>query len=160
MADNFDTDGMASALDDVTNPPSAAQPAVRTEEMEANAAKAREVGWTAPQPYDYDAFNAAPQRGVDDLTEWGHKAAKYEWTEEFGDTLPRVPALEEQLFGSELRNRQGKKLEKYDISCRHSVLANLYSLTTIKVTAESTDRPKPIKSVSHANTDVISFLTL
>lgn len=117
MADNFDTDGMASALDDVTNTPSAAQPAVRTEEMEANAAKAREVGWTAPQPYDYDTLTAAPQRGVEDLTEWGHKAAKYEWSEEFGDTLPRVPALEEQLFGSELRNRQGKKLETYETSC-------------------------------------------
>ena len=109
MSDTFDHNDMAAALDKAA---AQAQPAARTEENEANAAKARERGWTAPQGYDYASYNAAPVRGQEDLTEWGHKAAKYEWKDDFGDVGPAVEELEKQLFRSELRMRQGTKLDK------------------------------------------------
>ncbi|KKY27237.1 putative dead deah box rna helicase [Phaeomoniella chlamydospora] len=132
MSDTFDHNDMAAALDKAA---AQAQPAARTEENEANAAKARERGWTAPQGYDYASYNAAPVRGQEDLTEWGHKAAKYEWKDDFGDVGPAVEELEKQLFRSELRMRQGTKLD---------------NLISINVTAESVDRPKPIKSFNEA----------
>ena len=32
--------------------------------------------------------------------QWASSAARYEWQDEFGDVAPKVPALEEALFGN------------------------------------------------------------
>ena len=112
--DNFDVSGMEHALEDVTNKnhTRSAQPAVRTDEMEANSAKARQLGWVEPLPFNYEGLTAIRGRSIEDLSLWGHGAAKYEWNDEYGDVGPPVPALEAELFGSEFRNRQGHKLSK------------------------------------------------
>ena len=109
MGEHFDTQEMSSALDQAIS----AERMAPTEENIANAAKAREMGWTEPKGYDYGTFNTTSARGPEDLTEWGHRAAKYEWKDEYGEVGPKVEELEDQLFSSELRNRQGSKITKY-----------------------------------------------
>ncbi|KAJ9226488.1 hypothetical protein DTO212C5_1407 [Paecilomyces variotii] len=137
--DTFDTNDMSNALNDVSN---------RKANMNAEAAAvAREKGWVEPQGYDYAKYNtSAPQQKAPDATEatdapnveepeWAANAAKYEWSEEFGDVGPPNPELEKMLFHSEFINRAGHRFE---------------SLREIKVTAESREQPKPVKSFTDA----------
>lgn len=112
MADSFDTNDMEKALTEATN-----QPTVSSVNEEA-AKRAAEAGWTAPQPFDYNAYNTTPNATVEDrqaaeadLPAWAHNAEKYEWKEEYGDVGPPNEALEKQLFHSELQNKQGIKFE-------------------------------------------------
>lgn len=110
-ADAFDTANMSNALNDVTN---------KKGNMNVEAAAvAREKGWVAPQDYDYSKYTNAnplqkPAEGdnPEEQPKWAAKAAKYEWSEEFGDVGPPNPELEKMLFHSEYLNRAGLKFEK------------------------------------------------
>ncbi|KAL2219236.1 DEAD/DEAH box RNA helicase [Thermoascus aurantiacus ATCC 26904] len=131
--DAFDTTDMSNALNDVTN---------KKGNMNIEAAAiAREKGWVPPQGYDYSKYtNATPlQKPVEgddqEEPEWAAKAAKYEWSEEFGDVGPPNPELEKMLFHNEYINRAGLKFE---------------TLRGIKVTAESMEQPNPVKSFEDA----------
>ncbi|KAL9114243.1 MAG: hypothetical protein Q9227_001665 [Pyrenula ochraceoflavens] len=63
-------------------------------------------------------------------------ATRYEWSDEFGDVVPRVPELEAELFHSAFLTRQGEHFGT--------------RLTSIKVVAEATERPNPISSFATA----------
>ena len=112
--DNFGTAEMSDALKDVTNAKSATPGAAPGPDPEA-AAKAREQGWVPPQAYDYESYNSAGGNSTDqnetlnDLPNWGHKAARYEWLEEYGDVGPANPELEETLFRGEHQQRFGTR---------------------------------------------------
>jgi ATP-dependent RNA helicase DDX3X len=114
--DTFVTD-MGSALKDV--------PVNHNNRDPAAANAAREKGWVEPEQYDYAKYTAGPplpkieEEGSfeaagepQDVPEWAHKAAKYEWKDEYGDVGPEIPELEEELFRSDFINRQGLKLNK------------------------------------------------
>ncbi|EGC41698.1 DEAD/DEAH box RNA helicase [Histoplasma capsulatum var. duboisii H88] len=106
---------------------------------EEAAALARQKGWTEPQRYDYDTYNADPKpgegAGLSDLPEWASNAAKYEWKEEYGDVGPRNEELEKMLFHDEYLNRAGNKFDR---------------LREVKVTAETTHQPDPVKNFDDA----------
>lgn len=107
----FYTGDMAAALD-----AGAVQPA-KVDPAEA-AALARQKGWTAPEKYDYERYNAtggAPPVEEELPAEliWGARAAKYEWKDEYGDVGPANPELEKMLFHNEFTNRRGHQFEKY-----------------------------------------------
>ncbi|KAL1957360.1 hypothetical protein VTO42DRAFT_6040 [Malbranchea cinnamomea] len=127
--ESFDVSGLAHALPDAN------------EQAKVNpAAIAREKGWATPEKYDYDRYKTAtgPQpvdEGIPADLIWGARAAKYEWCDEYGDVGPANPELEKMLFGNEFINRKGNKFE---------------NLRNIPVTAETTDRPDPIKSFDDA----------
>ncbi|PGH12646.1 hypothetical protein AJ79_04144 [Helicocarpus griseus UAMH5409] len=130
---NFGTQEMAEAIDQAAAPAS---------NLNAEAAAlAREKGWVEPQRYDYGTYNAPPPKPGDDggftadLPEWASSAAKYEWKEEYGDVGPRNEELENMLFHSEHINRMGDHFER---------------LREIKVTAETTHQPDPVKSFDDA----------
>ena len=72
MTDYFSTQAMARAL-----------PAVDDDKP-----------WAPPQPIDYEALTKAPAD-----QQWDGFAPVYEWSEEYGDVGPEMPALEEELFG-------------------------------------------------------------
>ncbi|WEW57452.1 ATP-binding RNA helicase [Emydomyces testavorans] len=104
------------------------------------AALAREKGWAEPQRYDYAAYTASYQPGEDPSPDsnapaWASTAAKYEWKDDYGDVGPRNEELEQVLFRDEYINRAGNLFE---------------SLREIKVTAETTHQPEPIKSFDDA----------
>ncbi|GAB1213842.1 hypothetical protein ATERTT37_002995 [Aspergillus terreus] len=137
--DTFVTD-MGSALKDV--------PVNHNNRDPAAANAAREKGWVEPEQYDYAKYTAGPplpkieEEGSfeaagepQDVPEWAHKAAKYEWKDEYGDVGPEIPELEEELFRSDFINRQGLKLN---------------NLQNIEVVAESRERPNPVKNFDDA----------
>ncbi|EER24484.1 hypothetical protein D8B26_005191 [Coccidioides posadasii str. Silveira] len=104
------------------------------------AALAREKGWAEPQHYNYATYNASPLTGGATSGEyeaptWASTAAKYEWKDEYGDVGPRNEELEQMLFRDEYTNRAGNLFE---------------NLREIKVTAETTHQPNPIKSFDDA----------
>lgn len=82
------------------------------------AAMARSKGWSEPQKYNYDLYNAQELKVLEDGSEgqWASNAAKYEWKEEYGDIGPRHEELEKMLFHSDLTARAGEMFEKYDNS--------------------------------------------
>lgn len=90
---------------------------VRDEEA---AARCRELGWSEPEKYDYESYNAGKktreERAITeegkDLPAWAANAQKYEWSDEFGDVGPRHEALEDMLFNSEHINRTGIAFDK------------------------------------------------
>ncbi|KAM5442562.1 putative RNA helicase [Microsporum ferrugineum] len=102
---------------------------------EESAAMAREKGWVVPQRYNYEAYNALNKDMVADALPWASNSANYEWKEEYGDVGPPNEELEQMLFKDEYIPRVGKLLE---------------NLRQIKVTAETTERPDPIKSFDEA----------
>lgn len=113
-------------LKDVTNMPtnnaemtgdtSEAKPAAGSPQTNEEAAEeARKKGWTAPTQYDYTKYNAAPPKegeAQDDQPEWAGTAAKYEWSDEYGDIGPPNKELEQMLFHGDYINRTGLKIEK------------------------------------------------
>lgn len=119
---SFDAGDMVEALPDISNEkPAAPGPPKDQEAFEA----ARQKGWVAPTAYDYSSNkNTAPAvaTGIDGdaaaaaaegfAPQWAHQAEKYEWKEEYGDVGPRVPALEQQLFESELIMRKGINMKE------------------------------------------------
>ncbi|KAL4897535.1 P-loop containing nucleoside triphosphate hydrolase protein [Aspergillus ambiguus] len=133
--DTFVAD-LGSALKDVTPNHNNKDP--------ATAHVAREKGWVEPAGYDYSKYalpkieeEGAPDfpQERQDVPEWAAKAAKYEWKDEYGDVGPEIPELEEELFRSDLINRQGLKLN---------------NLQNIEVVAESRERPNPVKNFDDA----------
>jgi ATP-dependent RNA helicase DDX3X len=72
-------------------------------EREERAEQARAHGWAAKTAFDYGKFTEARNNSV----EWHSMSAKYEWKEEFGDVAPRLPELENILFGGEFVMRKG-----------------------------------------------------
>ncbi|EZF35861.1 ATP-dependent RNA helicase [Trichophyton mentagrophytes] len=104
-------------------------------EAEEAAAMAREKGWVVPQRYNYEAYNALNRDDYADALPWASNSAKYEWKEEYGDIGPPNEELEQMLFKDEYIPRVGKLLE---------------NIRQIQVTAETTERPDPIKSFEDA----------
>ena len=83
--------------------------------------RVREAHWTEPQKFDYDAYNAGPRdqrlsaSAADpgfDVPTWAANAAKYEWSDEYGDVGPAHQALEEMLFGDENKMQKGEEFKK------------------------------------------------
>lgn len=95
----FQTMDLSGALPTVTEAPEQG-----TSSTEDNFARARKAGWAEPQKYDYRVYNASTreERDAVETTEnppaWASNAAKYEWSDEFGDVGPAHPELEHQLF--------------------------------------------------------------
>ncbi len=95
------TGELKNTLTDVTN----VQPTIdgETETKE----RARPVGWVEPVAYNYDVYNAnTPEARIAiensvDAAAWASGAEKYEWSDEYGDVGPAIPALEAQLFNSD-----------------------------------------------------------
>lgn len=88
------------------------------------AALARDKGWVAPEEYDYSKYTqAGPDHGaaeagepgnvLEEEVQWASNAAKYEWSDEYGDVGPENPELEKMLFQSDLIIRAGVKFDKY-----------------------------------------------
>ncbi|KAG5297898.1 DEAD-box protein [Histoplasma ohiense] len=129
--ERFGVQKMTEAIDQVTDSANNLK--------EEAAALARQKGWTEPQRYDYDTYNADPKpgegAGLTDLPEWASNAAKYEWKEEYGDVGPRNEELEKMLFHDEYLNRAGNKFDR---------------LREVKVTAETTHQPDPVKNFDDA----------
>lgn len=112
---------LSKALDDATNS-NIADEASGPHRDEEKYRQAREAGWVEPQAYNYAAADARlptqtelptmNETAAGESPQWMHKAARYEWQEEFGDVGPEVPELEAQLFNSDLRTRTGQFLDK------------------------------------------------
>ena len=87
---------------------------------EKDLKKARDAGWVEPMKYDYDTYNAGPttkeerdaSESVQELPAWAANAAKYEWSDEYGDVAPAFKALEDELFNNEHINRTGLEFSK------------------------------------------------
>ena len=86
---------------------------------DAEAAKrSREAGWVEPAEYDYTSYNAGTREEREaielthDLPAWAANAAKYEWSDEYGDVGPAHPELEAMLFRNEFTNRLGVQFSK------------------------------------------------
>jgi ATP-dependent RNA helicase DDX3X len=107
MADNFATEDMQGALDDISN-------GVLPENTET-VATPREKGWAEPSSYEYEKYGdvAHETTAVDStMPMWGHNAQKYEWQEDYGEIGPRNEELEKMLYHSEFITRQGIKFEE------------------------------------------------
>ena len=111
----FDTSDMAATL-----PEDAKATTKGTDRLTEQ--QLREAGWAEKQAYNYDSAMAKPSEGAapgpaieaagDDGPGWAHNAARYEWSEDYGDVGPKIRELEEQLFKSEFLNRRGVKFDK------------------------------------------------
>ena len=83
-----------------------------------NAARAREQGWAEPEKYNYTAYNASSREEREaveaehDLSDWASNAAKYEWSDEYGDVGPPHPELERLLFHEGSGTRSGVMFQK------------------------------------------------
>ncbi|KAI9893071.1 MAG: hypothetical protein M1814_000618 [Vezdaea aestivalis] len=134
-------------LTDVTNT-KPAQPGAKT--------AAADHGWVEPQAYDYSRYQqpaSAPANAdrvapidaaegnnlsnEDDnhVVAWGSTAAKYEWSDEFGEIGPEDKKLEEELFGGINAPRQSNAFEY---------------LTKVDVMQESTLQPNPVTAFANA----------
>ncbi|ETI27608.1 hypothetical protein G647_00057 [Cladophialophora carrionii CBS 160.54] len=168
----WETETLRSALADVTPPANGtATPAGPPKNEEALKA-ARDAGWVLPIAHNYtskvpvnalngdeseaqpDAAPAAEAEGVEDTpksryhtSNWSHDAAKYEWSEEFGDVGPRDEKLEKELFHGEYINRAGAKIEKRVLfPTFYRIPADISSYATVEVAVECKTRLKPISN--------------
>lgn len=83
-----------------------------TEQAKADQQRAQEAGWTEQTAFNYEEFARA---GADDA-EWFGAARVFEWNpEEYGDVAPRIPELEEVLFGGEFQQRKGEHLNALEL---------------------------------------------
>jgi ATP-dependent RNA helicase DDX3X len=109
----YDTSTMNEALPDVTYPPPNGNGALSHQQL-------RDAGWVERQAFNYDHLMAKPSEAAppaaatdgNQAPDWAHNAAKYEWSEEYGDVGPKIPQLEDQLFRSEFLNRAGVKFNE------------------------------------------------
>lgn len=101
------------ALADVTNRVANVQ--VNNEE---NLKRVREAQWTEPQAYNYEKLQrdgagpAAEDAQAQDADGWAASAAKYEWSDEYGDVGPKHEPLERMLFGDENKMEKGSEFSK------------------------------------------------
>ncbi len=81
---------------------------------EAAAQRARDGGWVEPTKFDYDAYNAKVNDNKEaiEVPAWAATAAKYEWSDEYGDVGPEDKRLEEMLFGDPDQMKQGEEFAK------------------------------------------------
>lgn len=93
------------------------------EERAAFKEHAKEAGWIDTVPANYNHHQDSD----------GAQYAVYEWAEEYGEVGPRVPELEEQLFGGEFRMRQGQHTQALELP----------------TTVEGPMKVSPIRSVSN-----------
>lgn len=120
VPDRFDMSATheSNALADITNVTNGVAEVKIKDEKELQ--KARDAGWVEPLKYDYDTYNAAPTtkeeraaaEGVQELPAWAANAAKYEWSDEYGDVAPAFKILEDELFNNEHINRTGLEFSK------------------------------------------------
>lgn len=114
MAATFD----GNVLGDITNVTSGVADVNLKDDKDLQ--RARDAGWVVPVKYDYDTYNAGPNlkedrdaaEGTQDLPTWAANAAKYEWSDEYGDVAPAFKLLEDELFNNELINRTGLEFSK------------------------------------------------
>ncbi|KAI9703333.1 MAG: hypothetical protein M1836_007899 [Candelina mexicana] len=131
----FSTGEPNNALADITN----GQPTADGEPD--GKPRARPVGWVEPVAYNYDVYNAnTPEARIAiensvDAPAWASGAEKYEWSDEYGDVGPAIPALEAQLFNSDrvMEDRDG-----------------LTQLTEFTVTQEGPIQIAPVKKFDDA----------
>ncbi len=109
------TQDMAEAL-----PAQPTTHSVATGEIGASPVKKnpQEAGWVPKQGYDYETYNKSSKELIDHQLAggegWASNAAKYEWSDEYGEIGPAFPDLELQLFGGENRVRKGIQFSKYN----------------------------------------------
>ncbi|KAI9800735.1 MAG: hypothetical protein M1833_003151 [Piccolia ochrophora] len=105
---NFNTTEMAGALTDITNTAGNTNAAVG----EGSAQRKVQPGWVAPTPYNYSAYTTGEGKEADAAFAagegWAAGAAKYEWSDEFGDVGPANSDLEKELFGREFQMTAGE----------------------------------------------------
>lgn len=101
-------------------------------DIEEGRARVRNSNWPRAVRYDYSVYNVKPedQDGSnerlgetplpepDDKPDWLHKAAKYEWDDEYGEIGPEVPELEEQLFHNKHIVRRGNDIKALDFEVK------------------------------------------
>lgn len=75
---------------------------------EEDLAKAREAGWTERTVHNYNDGDAS-------AVDWAGAAAKYEWSDEYGEVGPEVPELERTLFGGEFQMRRGDHISNLEL---------------------------------------------
>lgn len=75
---------------------------------EEDLAKARDAGWTERTAHDYTSGDAS-------AVDWAGAAAKYEWSDEYGEVGPEVPELERTLFGGEFQMRRGDHISNLEL---------------------------------------------
>ncbi|KAF2757596.1 DEAD-box protein [Pseudovirgaria hyperparasitica] len=137
--DAFETSAMKTVIESATIP---APPLNAADSM----AKVKEHGWVERTAYDYKKFSddretreaevvdEAGQPALIEGADWLSSAMRYEWDDEYGDVGPKIPRLEEELFGKTFRQETGSYLDAYDL----------------KVTVEGDNRPPPIISFEDA----------
>jgi hypothetical protein len=88
---------------------------IQKEEMEVgneeNVDPNRPAGgqWSKPVAHDYSDFimGSGAELNPSEFARWDAFAERFEWKEEYGDVIPRIPALEAQLFGDNKQNKAG-----------------------------------------------------
>jgi ATP-dependent RNA helicase DDX3X len=73
--------------------------------------RARAYKWAEPKQYDYDVSGLDREHSLN--LPWFSKAARYEWSDEYGDVAPRLPELEKELFSDLYITTQGERMDEY-----------------------------------------------
>ena len=100
----------------------------------------QEAGWDEKIPLDYGALTAKPADVGEvvnynhPVPEWYSTAAKYEWSDDYGDVGPPIPELEEQLFDRNTKTIEGASMEH---------------INSFTVTQEGPTQIAPVKRASH-----------
>lgn len=100
----------------------------------------QQAGWDEKVPLNYDSLMPKPADGDDAVKEnqtapeWYSTAAKYEWSDDYGDVGPSIPELEEQLFDRHTKTMEGAWMEH---------------INAFSVTQEGPTRIAPVKHVNH-----------
>ena len=100
--ESFDDDH--DALRDVINNPP--EPTADNDDGKKPPQDPRVAGWAEPTPFSYDSYQNK------EFTDWAGMAARYEWSDEYGDVGPRNEELEKQLFNLEFMNRAGVRFDE------------------------------------------------
>ena len=111
------SNGDDGVLADVTNKVN------RLQVNEESLKRVKDAQWVDAQEYNYDAYNssdkaprgAAPSEaegGNDNAPTWAARAARYEWSDDYGDVGPEDPELERMLFGGENKMQAGSEFAK------------------------------------------------
>ncbi|KAI9675057.1 MAG: hypothetical protein M1817_001463 [Caeruleum heppii] len=131
------TDAMedVTKTDEVTPAEGNTSNAEAPDNTERTAEVTRAHGWVTKTEYDYNVYNASTREAREAVEQtagaptWASNAAKYEWSEEYGDIGPAHEELEKQLFGNDRLVRSGDEFQK---------------IKEIPVTHESTEHVDPV----------------
>ena len=153
MSSNADEDNV---LKDVTNSLDAT---TINPDNEAAKERVRNAEWSRPEKFDYDTYNADTKEkreaaeAAHEVPEWASNAARYEWSDEYGDVGPEFKDLEEVLFDGDNKVTIGDQYEKW-VLCLSTFavsLAHLCRLKEVPVTVESETKIACIRSASKFN---------